>query len=61
MFLVMAAAGVTPIVYAGLMASKYNVEGYNADNAWDASEEGNEVISYDWNQCDILAQSSKCV
>lgn len=42
LFLVMAAAGVTPIVYAGLMASKYNVEGYNADNAWDASEEGKE-------------------
>lgn len=42
LFLVIVAAGVTPIVYIGLQASKYNVEGYNADNAWDTSEEGKE-------------------
>lgn len=42
LFLVIVAAGVTLIVYIGLQASKYNVEGYNADNAWDMSEEGKE-------------------
>lgn len=42
LFLLSAAAGVTPIVYIGLQASKYNVERYNADNAWDTSEEGKE-------------------
>lgn len=40
LFLAMAAAGVTLIVYIALMASKYNVEAYNADNAWEKSEEG---------------------
>ncbi len=39
-FLVMVAVGVSMIVYIALQASKYNVEGYNADNAWDNSEEG---------------------
>lgn len=39
-FLVMIAVGVSMIVYIALQASKYNVEGYNADNAWDNSEEG---------------------
>lgn len=42
LFLGMTAVGVTLIVYTALMASKYNVESYNADNAWDASEEGKE-------------------
>lgn len=34
--------GVGMIVYIGLQASKYNVEAYNADNAWENSEEGRE-------------------
>ncbi|MDO4332460.1 MAG: helix-turn-helix transcriptional regulator [Eubacteriales bacterium] len=42
LFFILVAAGVTPIVYIALQASKYNVEGYNADNAWDMSEEGKE-------------------
>lgn len=39
-FLTIAAVGVMLIVYIALLASKYNVEQYNADNAWDRSEEG---------------------
>lgn len=39
-FLVMASVGVSIIVHAALLASMYNVEGYNADNAWETSEEG---------------------
>lgn len=42
LFLTMTAIGVTFIVYIALMASKYNVEGYNADNAWEKSEKGKE-------------------
>lgn len=42
LFLTMTAIGVTLIVYIALMASKYNVEGYNADNAWEKSEKGKE-------------------
>ena len=41
-FLVMVAVGVTVIVRIALLASMYNVEGYNADNAWEMSEEGKE-------------------
>ncbi|MDE7310086.1 MAG: helix-turn-helix domain-containing protein [Eubacterium sp.] len=39
-FLAMASAGVMLIVHTALLASKYHVEKYNAENAWDASEEG---------------------
>lgn len=39
-FLTLTAVGVMLIVYIALMASKYHVEQYNADNAWDISEEG---------------------
>lgn len=39
-FFAMVAAGVTAIVYIALLAAKYNVEGYNADNAWETSAEG---------------------
>ncbi len=39
-FLTMAAVGVMIIVHTALLASKYHVEKYNAENAWDASEEG---------------------
>jgi transcriptional regulator with XRE-family HTH domain len=42
LFLGMVSIGVGIIVYIALMASKYNVEGYNEDNAWEASEEGKE-------------------
>lgn len=42
LFLTMVAAGVGLIVYIALMASKYNVEKYNEDNAWEASAEGKE-------------------
>lgn len=42
LFLIMTAVGVSVIVYIALMASKYNVEGYNEDNAWETSEEGKE-------------------
>lgn len=42
LFLIMVAVGVSVIVHAALLASMYNVEGYNADNAWDMSEEGKE-------------------
>lgn len=41
-FLLITAIGVMQIVYVCLMASKYNVEQYNADNAWDTSAEGKE-------------------
>lgn len=41
-FLVGIAASVFWIVYTGLLEAKYNVERYNADNAWDNSEEGKE-------------------
>lgn len=40
LFFTMAAIGVMLIVYIALMASKYHVEQYNADNAWDNSQEG---------------------
>ena len=39
-FLTIASVGVMIIVHTGLLASKYHVEKYNAENAWDASEEG---------------------
>lgn len=39
-FLTMAAVGVMIIVHTALLASKYHVEKYNAENAWDVSEEG---------------------
>lgn len=39
-FLTMAAVGVMIIVHTALLASKYHVEKYNAENVWDASEEG---------------------
>ncbi len=39
-FLTVAAIGVMVLLYDGLMDAKYHVEQYNADNAWDASEEG---------------------
>lgn len=42
LFLVMVTIGVGIIVYIALMASKYNVERYNEDNAWASSEEGKE-------------------
>ena len=42
LFFAGASVGVGMIVYIALQASKYNVEAYNADNAWENSEEGKE-------------------
>ena len=42
LFFLGAAIGVGLIVYIALQASKYNIEAYNADNAWENSEEGKE-------------------
>lgn len=38
-FFMLIAIGVTAIIYIGMQASKMNVEKYNADNAWENSEE----------------------
>lgn len=39
-FFMMIAVGVSAICYIGMQESKMNIERYNADNAWDNSEEG---------------------
>lgn len=54
LFFLLIAAGVTAIVYIAMQASKYNVEGYNADNAWENSEEGRKNSQRIGKVCGII-------
>ncbi len=63
LFFMIVAVGVMPIVYAGLQAMKYNVEGYNSDNSWENSEEGKKNSRIMGKACGIimLAAAAACV
>lgn len=63
LFFGIVAAGTMPIVYAALQAMKYNVEGYNADNSWENSEEGKKNSKTVGKACGIimLVAAAACV
>ncbi len=54
LFFGIVAIGTMPIVYAALQAMKYNVEGYNADNSWENSEEGKKNNKIVGKACGII-------
>lgn len=53
-FFIMVAIGVTIIVYIALQAGKYNVDRYNADIAWENSEQGRENNRRIGTACGVL-------